>query len=282
MPWLLPTIISILISAIFPIMAFDAVKLLPPFLSLFVTFFFASIILLCVVIWKKKTHELKNPVAWKYGIYVGLLNSVAFYGFYYFGLLHTSPGNAALIAQIEVLIAFLLFQSWHKEALSRSHILWILCILAWAVYLLLPKTVWWSIGDILVWIGVMFAPLGNHFAKLARKEVSATSVLLIRYITALPFLLFLTLLFEKWINIDKVSDTFWSLIMMAALVFVLKNICWIEAIRHVTVTRILSIHGFAPFLTIIFMWILRDTIPTIPQIVSGIPMVLGVYLLTRE
>lgn len=108
--------------------------------------------------------------------------------------------------------------------------------------MLLPRTTGWNTGDILICIGMMFAPLGNHFAKISRKETSVTTVLTTRYITSIPFLIVLTLLFETTPDISTVRDVLPALVMMAGLVFVLKNICWVEAIRHVTVTRILSIH----------------------------------------
>ncbi len=282
MPWLLPTIISITMAALFPIMASDAVRALPPFMSLGITYVFASSMLLLILWIQKKTHELKNIRAWKYGLYIGLLNSIAFYGFYYFGLLTTSPGNAALIAQTEVIFAFLFFQVGKKESLSRVHIIGAILIILWALYLLLPRTTGWNTGDILICIGMMFAPLGNHFAKISRKETSVTTVLTTRYITSIPFLIVLTLLFETTPDISTVRDVLPALVMMAGLVFVLKNICWVEAIRHVTVTRILSIHWFAPFLTLMIIWMFRDTAPTTIQLVSGLPMLVGVLLLCRE
>ncbi len=280
--WLIPTSISIVTAALFPIMAADAVTILPPFLSLLLTYIFASIMLLWLVAWQKKLHELKNKVAWKYGLYVGLLNSVAFYGFYYFGLITTSPGNAALIAQTEVIFSFLFFQAWHKEALSRSHIIGAFLIIIGAIYLLTPKTTDWNVGDILICAGMIFAPFGNHFAKLARKEVSVTTLLTMRYTASLPFLFVLTCIFEWSVGTTEIQWALKGLFLTAWLVFVLKNICWVEAIRHVTVTRILSIHGFAPFLTLLFVWILKDTEPTSTQIISGIPMLIWVLLLCRK
>ena len=62
----------------------------------------------------------------------------------------------------------------------------------------------------------------------------------------------------------------------------ISKIFWLEAINRITVTRVLAIHGFVPMLTILLLWIFRGIEPSIPQIISGIPMIIGVYFLSKK
>lgn len=281
MTWLYPTFWSILIGSIFPILASETLKSAPPFLTLTITFFIAAIALGIVIIFQKKTKELSHKSAWKYAFYTGIFNGVLFYGFYYFGLLTTSPWNAALVAQTEVVFSFLYFQAWHKESLSKNHIIGALLLILWAVYLIIPRTSWWNHGDILVLIGMMFAPLGNYYQKKWRTKISAQTFLFMRYICTIPFVFTISFMRNEigtplWYNI------LWQMALMGIMVFVIKNILWVESIRLVTVTRILALHGFMPFLTIILVWWIYWNLPTQAQLMSGIPMIIWVYFLSKE
>lgn len=62
----------------------------------------------------------------------------------------------------------------------------------------------------------------------------------------------------------------------------ISKVFWLEAINRITVTRVLAIHGFVPMLTILLLWVFRGIIPTAQQIVSGIPMMIGVYFLSKK
>lgn len=280
--WLYPTFGSILIGAIFPILAANTLKNAPPFLTLTLTFITAAIVLWIMIILQKKTWELQNKKAWKYGLLTGVLNGACFYGFYYVWLLSTSPWNAALVAQTEVFFAFLYFQAWRKESLSKEHISGIIFLIVWVVYLLLPRTSGWNYGDILILIGMMFAPLGNFYQKTGRTHVSSETFLFIRYICTIPLTALLSYISSEnmhWVMIDSVI---WQIILMGVIVFVVKNILWVEAIKTVTITRILALHGCMPFLTLLIIWSFQGLSPTATQLTSWIPILIGVILLSRK
>lgn len=280
--WLYPTFWSIVIAGIFPILASEILKNSQPFLQLTGTFFFASIVLWILLLIKGKLHELKNPSAWKYGLLTWVLNWALFYGFYYLGLKFTTPWNAALISQSEVIFSFLFFQSWKKEAFSKEHIFWSLLLVFWALYIILPKTDGINIWDILVLLAMVFAPLWNYFQKKWRTYVSVYSFLFMRYITTIPFVILWSFLLGEYKHFELNGLVISQMILMWILVFTIKNILWVEAIKMVTVTRILALHGFAPFLTLVILWIFFHTPPTTTQFIVGLPMFFGVLLLTKK
>lgn len=280
--WLYPTFGSILIGAIFPILASSTLKSTPPFLTLTLTFVTAAIFLGFILLIQGKIGELRNKKAWEYWFLTGVLNGACFYGFYYFWLLSTTPWNAALVAQTEVFFAFLYFQAWKKESLSKEHIFGILLLIVWVIYLLLPKASGWNLGDIIILIGMMFAPLGNYYQKTGRTHVSSYSFLFIRYICTIPLTGAISLLSGEKVDILILHSVIWQIILMGVIVFVVKNILWVEAIKTVTVTRILALHGCMPFLTLLIIWAFQGWLPTSTQLFSWIPILIGVILLSRK
>lgn len=280
--WLYPTFGSIFIGAIFPILASSTLKSIPPFLTLTLTFITAVIVLGVILLIQGKTWELLNKNAWKYWFLTGVLNGACFYGFYYFGLLSTTPWNAALVAQTEVFFAFLYFQAWRKESLSKGHIFGILLLILWIIYLLLPKASGWNYGDLIILIGMMFAPLGNYYQKTGRTHVSSSTFLFIRYVCTIPLTGTISLLIGEKIDTFLLQGVIWQIILMGIIVFVIKNILWVEAIKTVTVTRILALHGCMPFLTLLIIWAFQGLLPTATQLISWIPILIGVILLSRK
>ncbi len=280
--WLYPTFGSILIGAIFPILASATLKSIPPFLTLTLTFITAAIVLGTILTIQGKIWELRNKKAWKYWFLTGVLNGACFYGFYYFGLLSTTPWNAALVAQTEVFFAFLYFQAWRKESLSKEHIFGILLLVVWIIYLLLPRASGWNYGDLIILIGMMFAPLWNYYQKTGRTHVSSSAFLFIRYICTIPLTGAISLLSGEKIDTLLLRGIIWQIILMGIIVFVIKNILWVEAIKTVTVTRILALHGCMPFLTLLIIWTFQWLLPTMTQLISWIPILIGVILLSRK
>lgn len=279
--WLYPTLGSILIGSIFPILASHTLKSAPAFLTLTVTFSVAVIILWIIILLQRKIYELKNKEVWRYGLLTGIFNGLLFYGFYYAWLLSTTPGNAALIAQTEVIFSFLYFQAWHKESLSRSHIWGAVILLCWAIYILIPKSTGWNYWDLLIMIGMMFAPVGNFYQKKWRTHASSYTFLFTRYICTIPFVLWASLL-SREVYTPITWWVFLQMALMGTVVFVIKNILWVEAIKTITVTRILALHGCMPFLTFLIIWVFQWLPPTISQLVSWIPILAWVILLSRK
>lgn len=280
--WITFTYISIVLWAIYPVLAWATVRDTPPFFSLVLTFTISSILFLPVITWKRGWSELKNPLAWKYGFLAAIFIDVVLYGLYYSGLRFTSANNAALVAQAEVIFSYFFFQIIRKERFTREHIFWTILILLGATYLLFPGSSKWNIGDVMVCLAFVFAPLGNLYQKKWREHISSTSFLFIRYICSIPLVLLMSIGFweiHAWIFSWQL---FWQIWGMSLLVFVVLNIFWVESIKDETVTRILALYGLVPFFTMLIMWALYHTAPTSAQLISGIPMFLGVYLLTKK
>ena len=120
--WLIYMLLSTIIWSFFPIISGISLKNIPPFFLLMLATFFAGVSFFIVILVQKKLHELRNIQAWKYALFASVLIGVFHYGFYFSGLRYTTPGNAGIIAQTELIFSFFFFQLGKKESLSWKHI----------------------------------------------------------------------------------------------------------------------------------------------------------------
>ena len=136
-----------LLTGLFPIITVLSFKTIPSMVSLTISTFLTSIIFFIVILYKGKLHELKNTLLWRYISIVVIFIGIFYYGFYYFGLTHTTPGNAVIIAinlgDIFILLATFfspignLYQQKAKSISSTETILFLRSITATPFLLLI-------------------------------------------------------------------------------------------------------------------------------------------------
>ncbi len=118
--------------------------------SLALSSFFASAFFACIITYKKLWHELTVKEALWDVLWGTLLLGIIYYLLQFAGLSLSTPGNAALVSQMEILFSFLLFNVWQKEYLDSSHLLGSGLMLIGAAIVLLPKGSGVSLGDGLI------------------------------------------------------------------------------------------------------------------------------------
>lgn len=280
--WIFSTFWSIILGALFPILASQVVHEVPPFLTMGITYWIAFLIILVIIIFSWKLPELRNKKALKYAFFAAIIIGVINFGLYYYGIQFTTPGNAALISQTEIIFSFIFFQILRKEPLSRSQMIGTLCVIAWAVYLLFPKSTGLNRGDLYILSAMMLWPIGNYFQKQWRHIISGFSLLLIRFWVALPFILVISTISHESFPSTFSSTLLWQILGIAILINICKKLFWLESIKNITVSRVLALHGLIPFFTLLFAWVFLGTSPTSTQLIAGVPMIIGVLLLTRK
>ena len=71
------------------------------------------------------------------------------------------------------------------------------------------------------------------------------------------------------------------LVLNALLIFVAAKILWVEALNHISVTRLSAMASFIPVFTMVFAWLLLGETPGLRQLLGTAPVVAGALLLTR-
>lgn len=270
-----------LVWSLFPIVTILGLKGIPSIVGLFWATLFSTIFFLALLLIKKQGKELRNLQAWKYSIGTAVFIGVIFYGLFFYGLTKTVSANGAIVALFEVATSYIFFQVIRKELISKKHIWGIIFATCGALLIFIPKFGHFYIGDIFILLATLFPPIGNWYQQKARNIASGETILFMRHIITLPFLLILALIVGTSPFSQPLGNAFWWLFLNGIFIFGLSKILWVEGIHRMTVTKALAIHSTYPFFTIIFAWILIGDIITPAQFISLPLLIIGVFLLTN-
>ena len=265
--------------SLFPVITIMTYGTLTPLFSLAWSTFFAVIFFAGVMSAKKQWHEIKNFQALKDILGATLFIGIGYYALYFLGLKYTSPGNAIIIAKIETLFSFLFFHVWKKNSIPSTHIIGSALMLVGALIVLYPNTTSLNRGDVFVLLAASIAPFGNFFQQRARKKVRSETIMFIRSVVSAPVIFFLGILYQPQSFSLNISASLLFLIVNGFLFMGLSKIFWLEGIHRISVTKANALSTIAPFLTLVFAWLFLANQPTLWQIVSLIPITVGLILI---
>jgi len=268
--------------SLFPIMTTLTYSSLSPLASLSWTTVFAALFFGIILTIRKKWGEIKNISAMKDIAMAALLIGICYYGFMFWGIQKSSPGNVSIIALSEIFFSFLFFNMWKKEYFDRKHILGAIFVIAGAIIVLLPQELALGKGDSLILIATMFAPFGNFFQKRARKKVSTEMIMFLRSLFIIPFFFGASYLLGEMASAETLKTSLWFLIINGMVLMGIAKILLIEGIHRISVTKAISMSSISPLFTMIFSYFILKDMPTTWQLLSFIPMFIGVMLLTLK
>lgn len=264
---------------LFPVITVLSQKNIPTLLALAWSTLFSTLFFALILTVRKKWKQIKNTKAIKDILAATLTLGIAYYLFYFFGLRHTSPGNASLIALTEIFFSFLFFNVWRREYFLRVHIWGAILMLVGAAIVLYPNTTEFKIGDLMVLAASFIAPLGNFFQRRARESVSSESILFIRSLISAIFIFILAYFAKDNFTAMDLKGSMVFLVINGFFLLGLSKILWVEGIFRINVAKANALNAIAPLLTLVFAWLLLGNIPTGFQLFSFIPMFFGVILL---
>ena len=161
---------------LFPVITILSLNYLSPLASLAWSTLFSIPVFALILGFKKNWKEITDPSALRDILLMTFFTGILYYVLLFSGLRHTSAGNAGIIALTEVFFSFLLFHVWHKDYISKGHIIGSCLMLLGAIVVLYPNLTEFKIGDILILLAAFIAPFGNFFQQRARKKGSRETV----------------------------------------------------------------------------------------------------------
>ena len=136
-------------------------------------------------------------------------------------------------------------------------------------------------GDIIILLATAVPPFGNYYAQKARKYVSSIHIMFIRsVITGFVFFL-LAWIFEGVPSFSVIQLSFPLLLINGILLCGVAKVLWIEGIHRLAITKAISLASTTPAWTLFFAYLFLHEIPTVWQLVGIVPLISGVWLLTR-
>lgn len=273
---------SMLIGSLFPVVAKLTLINIPPLVSYLISVIFSVIPLLFLVIKRNRWHEMNFSVV-KDSFYTAFWIGIVFYGFFYFALNYTTAGNASIAIQSEILWGFLFFNVWRKEYFRKRHLVGILLMFIGVLIVLFPKSSGWYLGDSILILATLAAPIGNFFQRRARESASSETILLLRTFFTIPMLYILVLFFKDDISLSIFTPKLLALFFINGVVIMsLSKIYWLEGIRIIAVAKASALNALSPFVVLVISYFFLKENPTIYQIISLVPFVIGTFLLSTN
>ena len=266
--------------SLFPVITVLSFGNLAPVTALAWTTIFATVFFACVMLVKGTWRDLKNALVWKYGVLIAFFIGVWFYGLYYLGLKYTTPGNAAILVMFEVFTTYLLFNILRKEAFPIEHKIGAFFMLIGALVVLGKNFTGFAAGDFLILAAALLAPFGNMFTQKCREIASSETIMFLRSLFSGFALLGLAIVLKESVDISGLVPTLPYLLINGILIFGLSKLFWFECIHRISVTKAILLQSMAPFLTLVFAWLMLSQAPTIWQLFSLPLFLVGVGLLT--
>ncbi|WP_028486870.1 DMT family transporter [Thiomicrorhabdus chilensis] len=270
-----------LIESWFPIFAFFSVAALGGLHAYFFSLL-VSVVFLSGWWWlRNRPAEILKTSAYKD---LGLTSFfiTALFGLTFLGLQYTSATNVAIILFLQILFTYLFLGRRHEEKLSARHTLGALLMTVGALLVLFPGEFNLNLGDALVLMAAMIAPIANLYQKRARSQVSSETILLVRSVIALPFIYLLAWTFEATPSWQAIQQQWLWLGLTGFLVFFVAKMLWVEAIHLLPIAKVNALFALAPMMTMGWSyWILND-VPSLYQLLGMAPILLGGYLITQK
>lgn len=264
---------------LFPVITILSLNSLSPLVSLGWSTLFAALFFAVVLSVKKKWHEIKNVPALKNILWATFFIGITYYLLSFFGLRYTSAGNASIISLTEVFFSYLFFQVWRKDSMPVWHVIGAILVIAGALIVLYPNVTQFRLGDILILGAALVAPFGNFFQQKARKIVDAATIMFVRSLISTFIIFILAYLFKADPFHFNLKGALLFLVINGVLLLGLSKILWIEGIHRISVTKSNALSGISPLIALLSAWVFLHNLPTIWQLLSFIPMGLGVVLL---
>lgn len=275
-------LLQALLWSLFPVITILSYGRLPPLISFGWSTFLAALFFGGVLTLRHRWGEIMDRSSLKNILWATFFLGILYYCLVFLGLRYTSAGNASLIASTEMFFSFAFFHVWRKDFISPKHILGAVFMLIGVLIVLYPNTTKLHLGDLLILMATLIAPLGNYFQQKARQTVSSEMILFVRSSISTPIVLILAHLFKERASLTDLKSSAVFILINGLLLLGFSKILWVEGIHRISVTKSNALSSIEPPLTLLFAWLILHNIPTQFQLLSVVPIFSGMVLLSMD
>jgi len=265
----------------FPIVTLLCYRHVAPLWTMALTILISTLVFGLTIFCQGQGQELSRRAAWPDLAWSSLFIALLFL-LLFGGLSRTTAGNAALILFLQVFFSYLYFNLFRQETMAPAHTGGMVLLCLGAVLVLFPGKMALNLGDLLVLMAAMLAPVANRYQQRARRHVSATTLLFFRNLASLPLLFLLAWLFAPLPAGDDLAATWWLLAINGVFLMGLSKIFWIEGLHRLSITKMSALTALSPLFTMAFAWPVLGEVPGFWQIMGALPILAGGLLITRR
>ena len=266
---------------LFPVITILSYSALGPFGVAGISTLISAVFFGCMLTARKSWNQLLIKSAWSDILITTFFIGIIFYSLIFIGFDHTSAGNGGIILLMEIFFSFVILSIILKyEPIIPVHVIGACFMVIGALFILLPKSSGWHMGDFIIMGATVFPPIGNMYAKKARKKVNTEVIYFYRAIICGIFFLIMSYLFKEELSISAIEPSLVFLLINGLLLLGLSKILWLESVNLIRITKAISLTSISPFFTLLFAFMFLKESPTLVQVSGLIPMVVGIWLIT--
>lgn len=270
-----------MIWGLFPVITILSLAHISPLLSAGIANLIAAVFFAVIITIRGRSKELLIKESWYDVAGATITIGVIFYGLNFMALQYTSAGNQAILALTEIAFSFLIMGPiLGREVITKRKVSGATLMIAGAILILFQQTTALNIGDGLVLTAAVIGAYGNAFAKKALNHVSSVTLMFYRSAVGGICFLFISLVLSGD-SVVGLSNSWFFLVINGILLLGLTKIMWLESIKLIDVSLAVNFFPLAAAFTLIFAYFLLDEIPTKVQIIGFIPILIGLFVLTR-
>ena len=275
---------QVLLSALFPVITVLTVSAISPLYAAAIGTGLSALFFAAVLTVRRRWLLPQSRTVWIDMLLATCFNGIVFYTLIFIGYKYTSAGNGAVMSLMEVFFTFLIVNLLVKhERFVAIHAAGGLLMAVGALFILISK---WNgnvhSGDLLIVLATMSAPIGNIFAKRARRQSSAEMLMFVRSVIGAFFLFLLAAGFESAPTLPTLVSLWFPLLFSGFLYLGLSKLLWVEAIHRLPIAKTISLSAINIPLALLFAWMFLGQSPTTEQIVALLPMIGGMFLLLKR
>jgi len=188
------------------------------------------------------------------------------------------PGTASLLAKTSILMSVGLGIFWLREKLSKLQGSGAILALTGVLVIAFQPGDYIRLGSLLILISAFMYALHTAIVKRYGEDMDFVEFFFFRILATAIVLFFIAMGRQSLI---WPGATAWGLITMTATIdVVISRALYYLVLRQMQISVLAIVLTLSPVAAVLWAFILFDTVPTVQQLIGGVGVILGVFIVT--
>lgn len=276
-------IISAALWGMFPILAHEWAKELPPIFFGGMLSLFAALGVSIAMFARREAHELLRRDAYFPLFMVSICIVVIPNALFFIGASRTSSINASVLMLSEMIFTLATTPFFGEKNTSEKYIGGLGIMAGAAMVLYSGGTIQFNQGDLLIILSTVSYPIGNFYSKRSLYIVSPTVVIAARYFIGGIILMVMSVAIEPVGQFASLTKQYWPmLLLIGAVLLPLCKIAFYEGMKRLDISKSISLVMTYPFFSLVFLLLFFDTTIHIHQMAGVLVMIVGTFYAVKR
>lgn len=266
-----------------PIVGHYSTHVISPVLLVFLATLISCLFFIPCLLKNQNWKDLFSPATRWHFLFIGTFGTAIPFSVFLWALHYTTPTNAAILQQSELIYSLLFSIFFLKEIPSKKQLLGSLLILVGVLLVLFKEhySARWR-GDLMILASTWTLQAASCVAKKLPPHLNPLFIAAARSFYALPVLLLFMFLIpssDQPYFIQTKIETFWILFYTGIFKYGIAMILWYQAIRQLDLSKVTAVYLSYPILTFVLSFLLGIETPHFYQLLGLLLCLAGTYTL---